>query len=161
MDGLEEIQQYLRQYMAMRAHTQPARPGWRYQSHEEFVLDQGQAFTPAPLPDDIARAEPGQCYANAQRLVMRRNDLRYVEGIATSVIQMWHAWCITADGQVVDPTWDNPENRCYFGVVFDNAEAYAASVETGIFGVIPNDHIRGNPLLKYGTLNASSESRTS
>lgn len=68
----------------------------------------------APAP---WRGVPKGCYANAQYLVKRRKCWQYVEGYACHRIPLEHAWCLDADGKVVDPTW--PEGEHYFGIPFD------------------------------------------
>lgn len=65
------------------------------------------------------RGTQGACYANAQYLASRRKGLRYAEGFATSVIPVEHAWCVDAEGRVIDPTWDYEYQPDYFGVIFE------------------------------------------
>lgn len=64
------------------------------------------------------RGTPKACFANAQYLARTRKGLRYVEGFATRMIPVEHAWCIDAEGRVIDPTWDAGEAD-YFGIAFD------------------------------------------
>jgi hypothetical protein len=64
------------------------------------------------------RRRIGMCYMNALRLVWKRPELRYVEGVASSSGD-WgfsHAWCIDPDGAVIDVTLDEPSTYSYFGV---------------------------------------------
>ncbi|GAA3348723.1 hypothetical protein GCM10020358_68240 [Amorphoplanes nipponensis] len=47
----------------------------------------------------------------------------YAEGFATATVgsrqlSLAHGWCVTADGTVVDPTWDFDPSTVYFGIVF-------------------------------------------
>jgi hypothetical protein len=65
------------------------------------------------------RGTPKACYANAQYLVKRRPGWRYVEGYATALVPIEHAWCLNPDGQVIDPTLEQASD--YFGVAIDMA----------------------------------------
>lgn len=54
------------------------------------------------------RATPRRCYANAAKLARDRDELTYVEGLAANAATfapVEHAWCVTDDGRVVEPTW--------------------------------------------------------
>lgn len=62
---------------------------------------------------------PRECFANALMVAMSEPDLRYVEGFATSIIPVEHAWVVDKHGAVYDPTWvmlDTPWTPDYFGV---------------------------------------------
>lgn len=65
------------------------------------------------------RGSKQACYYNAQYLARTRKGLRYVEGFATSVIPVEHAWCIDAENRVIDPTWDADRPADYFGIPFE------------------------------------------
>ena len=47
-----------------------------------------------------------------------------------------HAWAITRDGEVIDPTWDNGFE--YFGVPFDLDYVLKTKVRRKEYGVIDN-----------------------
>ena len=83
-----------------------------------FVIAHGRAFVAAALPAPMERMEVGQCYANAQALAFAHPELTYVEGVAAGLTVRDHAWCVTADGVVIDPTWRDPESCAYFGIPF-------------------------------------------
>lgn len=101
----------LRQYLELIANFQP-------KGFEALVLEHGTDYTP---PASIAQnqrlmaeygVEPGElkdCFANAGRECVFRAastpHLTYVEGFAAGVIPVHHAWLVTDDGQVIDPTW--------------------------------------------------------
>jgi hypothetical protein len=91
-------------------HTTPA----------QFLLAHGKHMTERRITR--AKGEPLACYANAYRLAQTRKGYRYVEGFATSVIPLEHAWCIDGEGRVIDPTWDAEYKPDYFGVVFPNLD---------------------------------------
>lgn len=65
----------------------------------------------------LQRGEPKQCFYNASIRAMR-HGLRYVEGYATSIIPVHHAWVLDASGKVLEVTWDKP-GSAYFGIEFD------------------------------------------
>lgn len=50
------------------------------------------------------RAVPKACFENCRRLVKRMPGLKYYEGTATSIIPMEHAWVVTPEGRVLEPT---------------------------------------------------------
>jgi hypothetical protein len=60
--------------------------------------------------------------------------LTYVEGYAFSSIPINHAWLITSDGQVVDPTWE--EGSSYFGISFDWQKLANTLQITKSYGII-------------------------
>ncbi|GAA1451134.1 hypothetical protein [Nocardiopsis tropica] len=100
----------------------PPAAGERYAFAQALVLDQGRAWTPAPLPADLEpyRGAPGFCYENAAALVDAVPGLVYVEGYACPLPGTnWaipHAWVgRLADGAALDPTWPTV-GTAYYGV---------------------------------------------
>ncbi len=71
-----------------------------------FVRNHGRFFAPQPFPKKYRRGRPMVCFANAYRMTIR-HKLTYVEGyaIGTTGRSHLHAWCVDADGRVLDPTW--------------------------------------------------------
>ena len=100
----QDIETFVRGYPEPRCHT-----------FQQFVYFHGREFKPHPDPRRYFRkyGAGGQCYRNALKLVKRfPQELTYVEGYASSpvidIIQTSfgiHAWAVTWDGEVVDPTW--------------------------------------------------------
>jgi hypothetical protein len=85
-----------------------------------FVLEHGQEYDAMCLPDDIPKMERGECFQNALTIA-DDDELVYVEGYAlrpTLGMLFHHAWCVTPEDDVVDPTWDRPEECQYFGIGF-------------------------------------------
>ena len=120
------IQQELERIVASRsipADIDPLPDGWPpgswlYRGIEDFVLQHGRLFVPGPWPKGVRQMAAQQCFDNAFR-VARRRGLIYVEGFGIGAFgfPFPHGWCVTDDGIVLDPTWD--DGREYFGVPFD------------------------------------------
>ena len=87
-----------------------------------------------------------QCYQNAYDAATTHSGWEYVEGFATSIIPMMHAWCVNEEGDAVEVTWDTPGDE-YRGIVMEIADVNLALVETGVWGVMPNDYLNGMKLL--------------
>ena len=93
-------------------------PGYRVPA---WLLENGQFFTPAPLPAEIERGDMGWCDLNTLFVVIpSQGRYRFAEGFGLAEDKaVRHTWAVTADGVVVDPTWDAPESRAYFGFVVE------------------------------------------
>lgn len=85
---------------------------------QRFQLDHGRFFTPQPLPRQFKPGLKRACFKNAQELAANCNELTYVEGLAFCMIDAPHAWCVDAEGNVVDTTWTDAKQiaSAYFGV---------------------------------------------
>lgn len=83
---------------------------------ERFVLECGTAYPGRKRPRGVRKMRDRQCFKNATELSLSRPDLTYVEGIGLHIIPCHHAWCVDAEGLVVDPTWRYPEKSEYMGV---------------------------------------------
>jgi len=108
---------------------------WPFQSMEGFILHYGVHWTPAALPKGFKRMEIKQCYRNATLLLEDDEDLAYCEGYACGIIPVHHAWCVTPDGRVIDPTW-NPVGTAYIGVPFDTQFILERLQTAGTYSVI-------------------------
>ncbi len=135
-----------------------------------LVKEYGKVYTP---PESIVSNEllmkergvdPGDlkdCFMNAARaVVMDFVDLTYVEGFAISGgslrLPVHHAWLVTDDGQVIDPTWgqhaamiveeyrggdlDEPSDTTpgvlYYGIPFTQKALQASMLENEIWGML-------------------------
>lgn len=89
-----------------------------------FLLKLGRPWQAQALPGQVSRGRPRQCYENAGTLAMSRPDLTYVEGYACppGIPPVHHAWCVDADGCVVDNTFTDPEDAKYYGVPISRAK---------------------------------------
>jgi len=105
----------------------------------EFLLKNGRAFDWKPRPKGVRKQRDGLCYMNAYRLANRNQDkYTYVEGIGIHYIPTEHAWCITEDGTVVDPTWheDGKVTPEYFGVPLRMEWINKTLLRTSQYGVL-------------------------
>lgn len=117
-----------------------------YFGPKDLVLREGTLYTASqPYDPDVWGfvGEPQSCFANAALLAMQRSDLTYVEGYAMNgFFPVAHAWCVTADGDVVDPTWV-PENGVtvepdveYLGIPFGTDYVLRTICENEMYGVV-------------------------
>ena len=92
----------------------------------ELILSRGQEFTNVnkELSLKIRKTyglKNKQCFANCQRMAFYQG-FTYYEGLALSTvwIPVSHAWLVTPEGEVVDPTWMRPRKPLtandYFGI---------------------------------------------
>lgn len=100
----------------------------------------GTTYRSAPLPAGVERGAPQMCYSNAAHLSLDDPALTYCEGFAESAaipgLGFAHAWCVTDDGTVVDPTWDDPEHAVYRGIAIDRTLLLSTALRTGYYGVL-------------------------
>lgn len=84
-----------------------------------FLLAAGIAGGPRSTAR-YKRGLPKKCYQNAFELATNNPDLTYCEGRAVgAMFPVEHAWCIDAQGRVVDNTWiDGDAQQAYFGAAF-------------------------------------------
>jgi hypothetical protein len=75
-----------------------------------FVADNGLLFASQPLPSRYRIGRPKACYYNSYQMAVRNPRLTYVEGYATHIIPIMHAWCVDQNGNVHDRTWANGEH---------------------------------------------------
>lgn len=115
----------------------------------DFILAHGRHWTPASFP--VGRYPLGfekECYRNAANLAFDHVELTYVEGYATSMLPVEHAWCIDDQGRVVDNTWtDGRAGVEYFGVAFNTKFLREHVYHRERYGLIEG-YGRGFPLLK-------------
>jgi hypothetical protein len=121
----ESVQEYLRARLWF-VRDKPIPEGWSYKGPHDLLMQHGTFYDPSViLPDEwsgVITAYPKYCFDNAYRLARAsKGRLRYVEGVALRFIPCDHAWCITEDGTVVDPTWAELDGdikpSAYFGIV--------------------------------------------
>lgn len=79
----------------------------------EWFTDKASIFTKVDdiSSEEISRmihAEKGHCYYNCFKAISPRRNLRYFEGFSWSYFEpspVQHAWLVSKDNQVIDPTW--------------------------------------------------------
>jgi hypothetical protein len=119
----------------------------------DFVLANGRDYAIGPNTFDGPRGTPKECFANAAHLALRDRSLTYVEGkITCHGIPIDHAWCVDANGIVVDPTIDTPKGRIsdYFGVPFRTDYLIKAMLANKVYGLLGWFCKTLEPLLELG-----------
>jgi hypothetical protein len=105
-----------------------------------LVLEEGTNFEKmsVSLPPGVENGELKLCYKNAYWLAMNNPGYIYVEGFARGIIPMAHAWCITEDGTVVDPTWSKLHiGEEYFGIPMQLSWVTKVLLSTEMYGIFP------------------------
>lgn len=126
--------------------------GFAFASYHRLVLETGEAHTAAPRPRGLRKGRDRNCFPNALHLAIQRDDLTYVEGYAYPFggIVVDHAWCVTEDGTVVDPTWREPDLAAYLGIRIPTDIAGRIVSRQGVYGVLCNDWRNDQAILKAG-----------
>jgi len=120
LTGGQPTQEYLRQRVLV---DRMFNSGWDF-SAAQWLLDNGRVFPLwSPLPKRVRRGPMKACYHNSLRLAKRgKGRYVYMEGYATHLIPVSHAWCYDREaGLVVDTTW--AEGIDYVGVPLKTAYA--------------------------------------
>lgn len=150
------LEEYLRNMSNMR-RTFRVPDGFKFACFEEFVLKNGRYFNKyMPRPKWVKKGIIKECFRNCFNVAgVHRDRVIYCEGYAVgSMIPVHHAWLVTHDGTVIDPTWHDRgisnEKTQYFGIAFDWQFVLETAMRTKYYGVIDNWH-EGFPLLKSET----------
>jgi hypothetical protein len=107
----------------------------------DLMLEHGREYKAQSLPERYHMGSPGNCFADAWRLMTDNPDLTYVEGWASAgILPVEHAWCVDKTGRVIDPTWaavrdDDIEDRAYWGIPFRRRWVLDTTLEREYFGV--------------------------
>jgi hypothetical protein len=96
----------------------------REMTHEDFLLKHGREMFPdGGLPNGFKFKQMKHCFRNASLLVIEHNPkFIYCEGYAMAKacpIPVHHAWTVTPEGEVIDPTWRDFDKAVYFGIAFE------------------------------------------
>ena len=146
--GLSEI---VTAYAAMHKRGAMTYPG--------FVVKHGQFFDPPKkgeaLPSWCDEGEMKECYYNSIMSVMGApDDVYYTEGYAfvegIEGFPFEHGWLTTADGNVIDPTWEPGHGTAYYGIRMTNNFVSEQTLKTGMAGVLPNDWMNSHELGRNG-----------
>lgn len=113
----------------------------RIKSAYQSVLDYGRMFAApeSPRPKGMGRMAKKLCFSNSFKLAERIGGT-YVEGYATAEnipLAILHAWVITRDGLLIDPTWTTAGVE-YFGIPFRQDYLHAAAVQSSCYGILEN-----------------------
>lgn len=148
--SIEAIKEHLGAISSLLAH-QNMRAELKYNSVEEFTLKLGMECKAAPYDERFIAPfrTPKECFKNAILLAVANPELTYVEGyFYRDIIPINHAWCITADGTVVDPTVFDPEAFSYFGVPMQTDFVMGYVMKKGTYGVL-DDWTNQFPMLRH------------
>lgn len=121
----------------------PAKFNAQYKSPNDYVLQHGHLYESTELTEAerevLHQLNPREykireCYYNAQFIAITFPEFNYVEGLATGVIPVDHAWC-ELNGKVIDMTWVEqgspilgviPEDSEYYGVVLPTEQVWTS-----------------------------------
>lgn len=129
----EGMIKYLETVRKVQSGMNSKNTGWPYISIEDYLLKNGRFFRTSSLIK-VHRGKMKECFMNAQRLAQMKG-YRYVEGYASGIIPVLHAWTINEHDIVVDPTWDD-KDAVYFGVVIPMAYAFKVNLLRKAYGVL-------------------------
>ena len=85
----------------------------------DLLLEHGKEYRGSAFPLSMDRGPKKHCYKNALKLCYEHGELHYGEGYAVSAglgVPLAHGWAVDPYGNVLDPTWDEPEKCDYFGI---------------------------------------------
>ena len=131
---------------ALQDHVAMMHRAWPDNLLMRFYLAHGRDYAIGPATFAGPRGKPQQCYMNATLLALRDSTVTYVEGYVSCVVPLQHAWCVTADGVVIDPTLGDAKlgstagttDRIsdYFGVPFRTDYLMKASTRNKRYGLL-------------------------
>jgi hypothetical protein len=130
-EAINQIREFLG--ITHKFHGREPPKGYRHTA-SSFLLAYGQPYYTDEKSFEGRRRTPKQCFMNAYQLTFEK-DLTYVEGYChMGIIPIEHAWCITREGIVVDPTL--PTASGYFGVPFKSNYLLGATYKKGTYGLL-------------------------
>ena len=96
-------------------------------SFMRLVLDHGRNGHQQALPEWMPAGVMRQCFDNSSKAALMagefgHHDMYYTEGFALHGdvdFPVSHAWIMTGDGKVYDPTWDFHPDTAYVGLRLD------------------------------------------
>lgn len=119
-----------------------------------YIMQRSLLFKAAALPANVTQGQKRECFANATHLAVESDgEYAYAEGYAYSTVGLVtsHAWCVTREGEVVDPTWDTPELCAYLGIPIHPdflVEQMKQTEVYGVFGEMPSLEMLATPVHK-------------
>ena len=120
----------IKDYLGMVAKIQPT-------GMDAFIKKYGRKYDVDHATYKGKRGTQKQCFMNAGRLAIANPNLTYVEGyIMFMGIPIHHAWCVTKNNTVVDPTLKNNDDlTVYFGVPFKTDYLNKTILKTKYWGI--------------------------
>lgn len=117
--------------------------GFIFSGPHDLVRRHGVFCQPTKKPREIEWGEWQLCYMNAYRLADGNPDLTYVEGFATAMFPVAHAWVVTPEGRVIDNTWRDAgeskvslRHRAYIGIPLKIEYVKKIIAARGVYGVL-------------------------
>ena len=147
---MKEMLQYLKAIVVTQSRIYNKREGYQYRSVEHLILERGFAFTEIHQDPSVytERNDSGYCYANCLHAMVAETGLIYCEGYVAGIIPVLHAWLITKDGTVIDPTWHQEKlSMAYYGIPFSYNYALKETLKAERYGLL-DAHEQGWPLVK-------------
>ena len=146
-DIIEKLNYQIEAFKKIRTVNETTLNENRFFNLSEIVSHYGRVFNNhIDLPEDFVLGEPGNCFGNAFRTMIRLWDLHnepewcYVEGFAsTRLIDLLipHAWLSNRNGDVLELTWiHKPGDITYYGIPFDFNYVMRATTKSGYYGVL-------------------------
>ncbi len=146
---MTKLQHDFLQYLISSEPTERAKALLK-RTFEQFVVDHGWWYEPAPLPPDVAFGSERECHGNAAKLASHEETLFYCEGYAlfkSGMHPTLHAWVTDGQGHAFDNTWQQP-GVAYAGVPFKSLFVTMTTLKTHAFVSLIDDYVNGWPLLK-------------
>lgn len=111
-----------------------------------FVLRNGKEFENVLMEREynrkgLVRGRAKECYSNATNIALYRKEFTYVEGFAIREdlgLLIDHAWVIDKKGNVIDTTWNDPEDCHYMGVPIPYDELLSHITQKRYYGMFSN-----------------------
>jgi hypothetical protein len=132
--------------MTIKTHLESTLTLWPDQPLVRFMLENARNYAIGPQTFSGPRGEAKACFKNATHLALENPSLTYVEGKVGVLTPVDHAWCITPDGVVVDPTLDKGNKGItdgtydriteYYGVPFHTDYLRKAIMKNGNYGLL-------------------------
>jgi len=80
----------------------------------DFILQHGREWNPGTVCWSKGKMN---CFRHASKAALRNRDYTYVEGYASLLIPVHHAWLVDGTGAVIETTWPHM-GSAYYGIPF-------------------------------------------
>lgn len=142
---MSETENYLKQMVEFRKTMNLPNKKPHYLGAEDFVLREGRQYeVDYSALNRYGVGKMKHCYSNAFDLVSHHPDLNltYIEGFASTVIPVLHAWVVDKDGLIADVTWEMKDRKKefyptgYYGVAFSQKQCWEVMNKSGQYGLL-------------------------